>query len=65
MAQMNLSTEKETHGLGELTCRCEGEGGNETDWKSGVNRCKLLPLEWISNEVLIQWKEMGTKSSYA
>jgi len=22
------------------------------DWESGVNRCKLLPLEWITNEIL-------------
>ena len=23
------------------------------DWDSGVNRCKLMPLEWISNEILL------------
>ena len=23
------------------------------DWEFGVNRCKLLPLEWISNEILL------------
>ena len=23
------------------------------DWESGVSRCKLLHLEWISNEVLL------------
>ena len=23
------------------------------DWESGVNRCKLLHLEWISNEMLL------------
>ena len=23
------------------------------DWESGVNGCKLLPLEWISNEILL------------
>ena len=22
-------------------------------WESGVNRCKLMPLEWISNEILL------------
>ena len=22
------------------------------DWESGVHRCKLLPLEWISSEIL-------------
>ena len=45
MAQMNLSTEKkQTHGLGEQTCGCQG-GGSGMEWESGVNRCKLLPLE--------------------
>jgi len=23
------------------------------DWEFGVNRCKLLPLEWISNEIVL------------
>lgn len=23
------------------------------DWEFGVNRCTLLPLEWISNESLL------------
>ena len=23
------------------------------DWEFGVNRCKLLLLEWISNEILL------------
>ena len=35
----------------------KGEGevgeGSGMDWESGVNRCKLLPLEWISNEILL------------
>ena len=32
----------------------KGEGeGNRMDWESGVNRCKLLPWEWISNEILL------------
>ena len=47
---------KENHGLGEQTCGCQGGGGgrgNGMDWESGVNRCKLLPLEWISNEILL------------
>ena len=58
MAQMNLSTEKKhmdmenrlvvAKGKGE-----GGEGGSGMDWKFGVNRCKLLPLEWISNEILM------------
>ena len=28
-------------------------GAGEMDWESGVNRYKLLPLEWISNEILL------------
>ena len=23
------------------------------DWEFGVSRCKLLPLEWINNKVLL------------
>ena len=52
---MNLSTEKKKkHGLGEQTWGCQGGGrGSGVDWESGVNRCKLLPLEWTSNEILL------------
>ena len=53
MAQMKLSTEKkQTHGLGEQTCGCQG-GGSRMDWEFEVSRCKLLHLECISNEVLL------------
>ena len=42
---MNLSTEKkQTHGLGEETCGCQGGGGgggSGMDYGSGVKRCKL------------------------
>ena len=45
---------KENHGHGEQTCGCQGGGGGSgMDWASGVDRCKPLPLEWISNEVLL------------
>ena len=45
---------KETHGLGDQICSCQkGRGGSGMDWESGVNRCKLLHLEWISNEILL------------
>ena len=45
---------KENHGLGEETCGCQGAGGESgMDWELGVNRCRLLPLEWISNEILL------------
>ena len=48
------SHRKETHGLGEQTCGCQqGWGGSGVDWELGVNRYKLLPLEWISNEILL------------
>ena len=45
---------EENHGLAEQTCGCqEGGGGCGVDWELGVNGCKLLPLEWISNEILL------------
>ena len=45
---------KEIHALGEQTCGSQGEGGGSgMDWESGVNRCKLWHLEWISNEILL------------
>ena len=57
MAQMNLFTEKkQTHGLGKQTCGCQegrGGGGSGMNWELGVSRCKLLQLEWISNESLL------------
>ena len=37
-----------------IDCGCQGVvGGSGMDWVSGVNRCKLLCLEWISNEILL------------
>ena len=54
MAQMNLSTkQKQTHRHREQTCGCR-EGGSRMDREFGVSRCKLLHLEWIGNEVLLQ-----------
>ena len=45
---------KENHGQGEQTCGCQGGGGGSgMDSEFGVNRCKLLPLEWMSNEILL------------
>ena len=53
MAQMNISTEqKQTHRHGEQICGCQA-GGSGMDWEFGVSRCKLLHLEWTSNEVLL------------
>ena len=51
---MNLSTEKKIMDLeNRLVVAKRGEGGNGVDWELGVNICKLLPLEWISNESLL------------
>ena len=53
MTQTNLSAkQKQTHRHRKQTCSCQG-GGSGMDWEFGVNRCKLLPLEWISNEILL------------
>ena len=35
-----------------------GRGGSGMDWESGVNRCRLLPLERISNEILLDGTEL-------
>ena len=49
---------KESHGLGILTCGFQGGGGgSRVDWESGINICKLLHFEWISNEIL--WCSIG------
>ena len=55
MAQMNLPTkQKQTHRHREQTCGCQEKGGGSAmGWEFGVNRCELLPLEWISNEILL------------
>ena len=41
---------KQNNGHGEQTCQ---GGWSGMDWEFGVNRCKLLPLEWISDEILL------------
>ena len=52
---MNLAAEKkQTHGHEGDTCGCQGgEGGSGVVGELGVNRYKLLPLEWISIEILL------------
>ena len=48
---------------GEQTCGCQrGRGGSGMDWEFGVNRCKLLALEWISSEICCV--ALGTMSSH-
>ena len=45
---------KQTHGHEEQTCGCQGGGGRSgMYWEFGAGRCKLLHLEWISNEILL------------
>ena len=54
MAQINLSTEKKLMELENRHVVAEGGGGGSgMDCESGVNQCKLLHLEWISNEILL------------
>ena len=51
---MNLSTEKKLMDLeNRLVVAKGGGGGSGIDWESGVNRCKLLHLKRISNEILL------------
>ena len=37
----------------EQTYGCQGRGESGMNWEFGVSRCKLLHLEWISNEFLL------------
>ena len=56
---MNVSTEKKIIDLeNRLVAARWGEGRREREGvggigSSGVNRCKLLLLEWIYNEILL------------
>ena len=52
MAQINLLTEQ-THIENRLVVAKGEGGGSGMDGEFGVNRYKLLHLEWISNEVLL------------
>ena len=54
MVQMNLSTEKKIMDLENRLVVAKGEEEG-VGWigELGVNRCRLLPLEWISNEMLL------------
>ena len=49
---MNLSTEKKLMDLENRLVVAKGEG-ERMGWELGVNGCRLLPLEWISNEILL------------
>ena len=54
MTQMNISTkEKQTHSKREQAYCCQ-RGGDQggMDLEFGVNRYKLLHIEWINNKAL-------------
>ena len=44
--------QKQTHKHRGQTCGCQG-GGSGMDWEFWVSGCKLLHLEWISDEVVL------------
>ena len=50
---MNISTEKKLMDLENRLVIGKGEEEGVMNWESGVNRCKLLHLEWLSNEILL------------
>ena len=50
---MNLSTEKKLMDMENRLVIAKGRGGSGMDRETGVSRCKLLHLEWISKEVLL------------
>ena len=50
---MNLSTGKKIMDLEKSLVVAREREGNGMDWEFGINRCKLLPIEWISNEILL------------
>ena len=55
MVQMNLSKENKIMDLEKtlVVAKAGAGGGSGMDCEFGVNRCKLLLLEWISNEILL------------
>ena len=54
MAQMNVSTEKKIIDLENRLAVVKGEGeGVGVNEELGVNRCRMLPLGWISNGILL------------
>ena len=51
---MNVSTEKNIMDLENRLEAAPGEeGGSGRDRELGVNRCQLLLMEWIYNEILL------------
>ena len=54
ISKMNLSTERKLMDLQNRLVVAKGDGeGSGMAREFGVNRCKLLHLGWINNEVLL------------
>ena len=54
MAQMNLSTRQSKLTNIEIRLVADKQKGKiGMEWKFGVGRSKLLPLEWANNKVLL------------
>ena len=56
---------KSSLGLTDMESRlvvAKGKGVGGTGWEFGVSRCKVLHLEWISNEVLLYSTEKCVQS---
>ena len=49
MWNLNRFTDKENRFV---VAKGEGSGGG-MDWEFGINRCKLIYMEWTSNKVLL------------
>ena len=46
-------TEIDSHIWRTDLCLSRRWGGSGLDWESGVNRCKLFYLDWISNGIML------------
>ena len=50
---MNFSTEKKIMDLENRLVVAKGRQQEQDGWVLQFNRCRLLPLEWINNEILL------------
>ena len=50
---MNLSTEKKIMDMKNRLVVAKGRERESMDWEFEVSRGRLLPLEWISKEILL------------
>ena len=60
---MNFSTEKKIMDMENRLVVTKGKrGGSGMDWEFGADGCKLLHLDWISNEDLLYSPRNYTQS---